>query len=152
MKVAVGSDERTPLTDSVVAELHHRGVEVELCGPLAGRELAWPEVAQEVAELVSQGRCQEGVLFCWTGTGVCIAANKVPGVRAALCADAETARGARRWNHANILVMSLRATSPAVASEILEAWFSTPFGSGEDETNVAKVTALEARYTHSLRR
>ncbi|MBI2866377.1 MAG: RpiB/LacA/LacB family sugar-phosphate isomerase [Chloroflexi bacterium] len=152
MRIAVGSDERTPLTDSVVGSLRRRGVELELYGPLAGEAMAWPDVAQKVAERVAQGHCQEGVLFCWTGTGVSIAANKVPGVRAALCADAETARGARRWNHANILVMSLRATSPAVAEEMLEAWFTSPFGPGEDEDNVAKLAALESRYQLSPRR
>lgn len=152
MRIAVGSDERTVLTDAVVASLHRRGVETEVYGPLAGEEMAWPDVAQRVAERVSQAQCQEGILFCWTGTGVSIAANKVPGIRAALCADAETARGARRWNHANILVLSLRAVSPAVAEELLDAWFSTPFGLGEDEANVAKVAALEARYQFSTRR
>lgn len=152
MKIAVGSDERTVLTDAVIASLRRRGAELELYGPLAGEEMAWPDVAERVAERVSRSHCPEGILFCWTGTGVSIAANKVPGVRAALCADAETARGARRWNHANILVLSLRAVSPAVGEEILDAWLSTPFGSGEDEANVAKVTALETKYQLSHRR
>jgi len=146
MKLAVGSDERTHLTDEVVAELKRRGHQVELFGPLAGESLSWPEVAERVAERVARGGAQEGIVLCWTGTGVSIAANKVPGVRAALCGDAETARGARRWNHANILVLSLRSTSEAIAREILDAWFSTPFGEGEDEANVARVKALERKY------
>jgi ribose 5-phosphate isomerase B len=104
-------------------------------------------VGERVAESVASGRCEEGVLFCWTGTGVSIAANKVPGVRAALCFDAETARGARKWNHANVLVMSLRLTSEVVAKEILEAWFSTPFSqSQEDVECVAKIAEIESKY------
>lgn len=144
--MAMGSDERTQLTDFLVAELRGRGHEVELFGAVAGEALSWPDVARQVAEGVASGACQEGILLCWTGTGVSIAANKVPGIRAALCTDAETARGARRWNHANILVMSLRLTSEAVAREMLDAWFSTPFGEGQDAADVNKVTTLEDRY------
>ncbi len=145
MKIAIGSDEKTPLTDAVVQDILARGHKVELYGALGSGHTAWPDVAEEVASKVAEGKCQEGILFCWTGTGMSIAANKVPGVRAALCFDAEMARGSRLWNHANVLVMSLRLTSPAVAKEILEAWFATPFGSGEDADNVAKVSALEQK-------
>ena len=149
MQIAVGSDERTHLTDGVLVELERRGVEVELYGALSPEapESLWPQVGHNVAKRVTSGACQEGVLFCWTGTGVSIAANKVPGVRAALCADAVTAAGARRWNHANVLVMGLRLTSLQVASEILEAWFSTPYGDGEDAECVAGVAAIEESYT-----
>jgi len=147
MKIAVGSDERTAFTDAVIADLQKRGHQVELYGPLAGEAMAWPAVGQVVAERVAAGACQQGVLFCWTGTGVSIAANKVPGVRAALCADAETARGARLWNHANVLVLSLRATSQAVAQEILDAWFATPWGDKpEDVDCVAQVAEIERKY------
>lgn len=147
MRIAIGSDEATNLTTAVVERLKELGHEVELCGALAGRNIPWPLVAEEVAERVSSGRCEEGILFCWTGTGVCIAANKIPGIRAALCLDSETARGARLWNHANILVMSLRLTSEPVAKEILEAWFSTPFGQGEDAEYVAMVGQIETKYS-----
>jgi ribose 5-phosphate isomerase B len=149
MRVAVGSDEKTDLTDFVVEELKRRGHEVVLCGALkTGEEVPWPEVGLEVAEKVASGECDEGVLFCWTGTGVTIAANKVPGVRAALCADAETARGARRWNHANVLVMSLRLTSKPVAKEILDAWYSTPFDPSEAEA-VERVKEIERKYSRA---
>ena len=124
MKVVVGSDEKTTLTDAVVADLAVLGFEVRAVGPLAGEPLAWGPVAELVGRAVAGGEADFGVLFCWTGTGVCMAANKVPGVRAALCADAETARGARRWNDANVLVMSLRKTAPAVAKEMLDAWLA----------------------------
>ena len=146
--MAVGSDERTHLTDTVLAELERRGVVVEMYGGLSpeAQDSLWPQVGHNVAKRVASGACQEGVLFCWTGTGVSIAANKVPGVRAALCADAVTAVGARRWNHANVLVISLRLTSPEVAAEMLEAWFSTPYGDGEGAECVATVAAIEESY------
>lgn len=150
MRLAVGSDERTALTDAVVQWLRERGHELDLMGPLAGEPLDWPDVAERVAQQVASGAVDEGILFCWTGTGVSIAANKVPGVRAALCHDAETARGARVWNHANVLVMSLRATSIPVAEEVLEAWFSTPPDPKEAET-VAKVARLDQKYRRKPR-
>lgn len=148
MRIAVGSDERTHLTDFVVEELRRRGYEVEVCGALmTGEPVPWPRVGREVAEKVASGRCDGGILFCWTGTGVCIAANKVPGVRAALCLDAETARGARRWNDANVLVMSLRAVSTPIAREILDAWFSTGLSSEKaDRDNVLMLAEIECRY------
>ena len=121
-------------------ELKRRGHQVEFVGPLAEETYAWPEVARTVGEKVAGGECNEGVLFCWTG--VSIAANKVPGVRAALCADAETAKGARAWNDANVLCLSLRATSQAIAGEILDAWFSAEADPSEAE-NVAKVKAMD---------
>ncbi len=103
----------------------------------------WPVVGQRVGMMVASGECAEGVLFCYTGTGVTMAANKVPGVRAALCGDAQTAAGARRWNHANLLVMSLRATSTEEATEMLDAWFTEPFGEGEDEEMVRMLGAMD---------
>jgi ribose 5-phosphate isomerase B len=104
-------------------------------------------VARAVAEAVAEGRADEGVLFCWTGTGVCLAANKVPGIRAALCADAETAHAARLWNHANVLCLSLRATSQPVAREILERWFGTAYQPNpEDDACLASVDALDRTY------
>lgn len=147
MKIALGADDRTNLTDFVAKQLKTRGFEVELYGSLTGKPEEWPDVAQKVAESVAGGRCSEGVLLCWTGTGVAIAANKVPGIRAALCTDAETARGARKWNHANVLVMGMRLTSEPVAQEMLDAWFTTPFLSGKDADNVAKIRQLEERYS-----
>ncbi|MBI2165450.1 MAG: RpiB/LacA/LacB family sugar-phosphate isomerase [Chloroflexi bacterium] len=144
MRVAVGSDEQTSTTDAVVEELRRREAKVELFGALAqGDDTSWPEVARRVAEQVSQGRCSQGLLFCWTGTGVSMAANKVPGARAALCVDAATAAGARRWNDANILCMSLRLTTPALAIEMLEAWFSASPEASEGE-NIERLKALDA--------
>jgi len=145
MKIALGSDEKTELTEFVAAELRGMGIEVELMGPPAGEAVEWAEVGEKVAERVADGQCNQGVLFCWTGTGVAMAANKVPGVRAALCTDSETARGARKWNDANVLVMSLRLTSPTIAKEILEAWFSTEPEPSEAH-NVERVKETERKY------
>ena len=150
MHVVIGSDERTHLTDYVVQELRRRDFGVQLVGPLAEAAdraacRAWPDVAQAVAESVASGRADSGILCCWTGTGVSIAANKVPGIRAALCDDAETARGARAWNQANVLCLSLRSATEIVAGEILDAWFSTPPDPSEQE-NVERLRRLDERY------
>ena len=125
MKIAVGSDMKTHLTEVVVDELKKRGHDVEVFGALVKTPALWAPVAVEVAEKVAAGNYDQAVLFCWTGTGISLAANKVRGIRAALCHDAETASGARKWNDANILAMSLRAVSEPVAKEILDAWFSS---------------------------
>ncbi len=147
MRIAVGSDERTSLTDSVIDILRETKHEVILFGPLAERSSAWPAVARDVAEAVARGEADEGILFCWTGTGVSIAANKVPGVRAALCDDAETARGARLWNNTNVLCMSLRRLSQAVAKEILETWFSTEYEPNpEDDACLSVMKEIEDKY------
>jgi ribose 5-phosphate isomerase B len=147
MKLAVGSDERTHLTDVIVAELEKRGHTLELVGPLRDEPMLWPHVALTVAERVARGDADEGVLLCWTGTGVSIAANKVPGIRAALCHDAETAKGARLWNRANVLCLSLRATSEAVAKEILDAWFATPLGTDAVDVECVKMVGeIEGKY------
>lgn len=144
MKIAIGSDERTHLTDIVVGEVRKRGYEVTLYGPLIDEDEYWPEVARQVAESVAEGTADEGILFCWTGTGISLAANKVRGIRAALCADAQTARGARLWNKANILCMSLRATSEVIAKEILETWFATEYEPNEvDDACLAQVEDIE---------
>jgi ribose 5-phosphate isomerase B len=147
MKIAVGSDEKTHLTNVVVAELEERGHDVELFGPLAGREQYWPEVAAQAAARVATGQADEAILFCWTGTGISLAANKVPGIRAALCHDAETTRGARLWNKANVLCLSLRSTPEVVAKEILDAWFDTAYRPNEvDDACLAQLEEIERKY------
>jgi ribose 5-phosphate isomerase B len=134
VRIAFGTDEQTPLTDLVQELLDEADHEVLV---VAEGE-AWPEVGRAVGEAVASGRADAGVVCCWTGTGVSIAANKVPGVRAALCTDAETARGARRWNDANVLAMGLRLTSAAVAKEMLEAFLTT----GPDPDESATIARL----------
>ncbi len=153
MRIAAGSDEKSELTDALIAELKKRGHEIVAFGPVAGQEEEsdWPLVCGRVAEAVAAGEADEGIVCCWTGTGASIAANKVPGVRAALVQDAETARGARVWNHANVLALSLRATPIPVMREILDAWFGTPIAEGEaqDEWNrqqIDRIRQLEEKY------
>jgi len=145
VRIALGSDERSHLTEFVEKELRERGFVVRTFGAPAGEAGAWPDVAAAVAGCVAAGEADEGILFCWTGTGVSIAANKVPGIRAALCWDAETARGARAWNQANVLCLSLRSTSEALAKEMLDAWFSAAPDQSE-AANVNKVNEMDQRY------
>lgn len=147
MKIALGSDDKTSITDSIYTQLDDAGHEITQFGPIAGAQEYWPAVARQVAEAVISGRCDEGILLCWTGTGVSMAANKVTGVRAALCVDAQTARGARMWNNANVLCLSLRLSSAAVAHEILDAWFETSYlPNQEDDACLAQLEALEQAY------
>jgi ribose 5-phosphate isomerase B len=138
MKIAVAADERTGVADAVVEELRKRGYEPVVHGALAdGERDDWAWASEAAARDVADGRADQGIVCCWTGTGASIAANKVPGVRAALCADAETASGARRWNDANVLALSLRTTSEAMLGEILDAWFGgTPSEQADDVENV----------------
>lgn len=125
MVIALGSDMAGELPEAIDRWLREHGHAVRRFGALAPQaDDAWPSVGRSVGAAVAEGRADFGILCCWTGTGVSIAANKVPGIRAALCADAATARGAREWNDANVLCLSIRATSAAVADEMLEAWFA----------------------------
>lgn len=141
MKLAVSTDERTHLVNAILQELQKRGHEVEYFGPEPGKEADWPEVTLQAVERVADGQADEAIVMCWTGTGCTLAANKVPGIRAALCHDAETAKGARIWNHANVLGLSLRATPEAVAKEILKAWFDTPYS--DDEWNARQIQQIQ---------
>jgi len=142
MKISIAADERTGVADLVVEELRKRGHEPVLHGALSDEERDdWAWSSEVAARDVAEGRADQGVVCCWTGTGASIAANKVPGIRAALCGDAETARGARRWNDANVLALSLRSTSPAVLEEILDGWFSG--APSEDEDDVANVRHVD---------
>lgn len=140
MRIAVGGDDRNAVTDSVLEELRRRGHEiVRVVGPVGGRDEQWADCGRSVGEAVANGEADQGLVFCWTGTGVTLAANKVRGVRAALCTDAEQARGARRYNDANVLGMSLRLTSEQLAKEILDAWFSTTELDPTEVPNIEKV-------------
>jgi ribose 5-phosphate isomerase B len=155
MKLAIGSDERNRVTDAVVAELERQGHELVKFGALfeyaSSEEKRWTSAARDVAEAVSFGACEQGILFCHTGTGVAIAANKVPNIRAALCFDAETAKGARRWNNANVLALSLRLASETIAKEILREWFSnSPDLDSENQACLAALEQLERKYLEPL--
>src|SRR3954468_22318242 len=144
MKIAVAADERTGVADAVVSEIRARGHEPLVHGALApGERAEWAWCCEAAARDVADGRAEQAVVCCWTGTGASIAANKVPGIRAALCGDAATAAGARQWNDANVLALSLRTTSPAVLEEILDAWFdAAPSAEADDRANVAHLDEI----------
>jgi ribose 5-phosphate isomerase B len=148
MKIALSADERTRLVDFILDDLQTRGHEVTYFGPEPDKSADWPDVTLEAVERVTRGQADEAIVMCWTGTGATLAANKVPGIRAALCHDAETAKGARVWNHANVLGLSLRATPEAVAKEILDAWFATPFSSDEwNLKQMQRIKDIEQKYS-----
>jgi ribose 5-phosphate isomerase B len=145
MRIAVSADEVTGIAGLLAGELERRGHETVLHGALCeGEREDWAWASEAVARDVAEGHAQQGIVCCWTGTGASIAANKVEGVRAALCADAATAAGARRWNDANVLALSLRAVSEAQLQEILDAWFgSEPSAESDDRANVAHLAEIE---------
>ena len=145
MRIAVSSDERTGVAGALVEQLRERGHEPVAHGALSEAERDdWAWASEAAARDVAEGRAEQGIVCCWTGTGASIAANKVRGVRAALCADGATAEGARRWNDANVLALSLRTTSEAVLAEILDAWFATePSPDDDDRANVGHLAEIE---------
>jgi ribose 5-phosphate isomerase B len=146
MRIAVAADARVGIAEAVMEELRRRGHEPLGHGALAAAERDdWAWASEAAAREVAEGRAEQAVVCCWTGTGASIAANKVDGVRAALCADAQTAEGARRWNNANVLALSLRATSEAELAEILDAWFGAePSAESDDRANVEHVAEIES--------
>jgi ribose 5-phosphate isomerase B len=146
MRIAVSADERTGVAEAVVRELRSRGHEPLLHGALSDAERDdWAWASEAAGRDVAAGRAEQGIVCCWTGTGASIAANKVHGVRAALCGDAATADGARRWNDANVLALSLRTTSEAVLTEILDAWFAgVPSPDDDDRANVSHVAEIDS--------
>ncbi len=159
MRIAVSADERVGIASALVGELERRGHEVSAHGALApakrgshaqarggseGERDDWAWASEAAAREVAEGLAEQAVVCCWTGTGASIAANKVAGVRAALCADAATAAGARRWNDANVLALSLRSTSEAELQEILDAWFAgQPSAAADDRANVEYLKEIE---------
>jgi ribose 5-phosphate isomerase B len=146
MRISVAADERVGIAEAVVDELRRRGHQPIAHGALNDSERDdWAWASETAARDVADGRADQAIVCCWTGTGASIAANKVPGARAALCADAQTAEGARRWNDANVLALSLRATSEAELAEILDAWFSAqPSPEPDDRANVEHLAKLES--------
>jgi ribose 5-phosphate isomerase B len=165
MRIAVSADERAGIASTLVGELERRGHRVSAHGALApakrrartsgesagkGRHEQWAWVSEAAAREVGEGRAEQAIVCCWTGTGASIAANKVAGVRAALCTDAATAAGARRWNDANVLALSLRGTSEAELAEILDAWFAgTPSAEADDRASIEHLEEIERRPSHA---
>lgn len=148
MKIAISTDEYSPLIDVLLSELKQKGHETVYFGPLKDEKPQdWPDVTLKAIEQVQSGAADEAIILCWTGTGCTLIASKVPGIRAALCVDAETAKGARTWNHANVLGLSLRLTSADALKEILTAWFETPYSTDEwNLLQMKRIKETEARY------
>jgi ribose 5-phosphate isomerase B len=145
MRIALATDERVGVADALVRALRERGHELLLHGAFAEQEPDdWARAAAAAAGDVAERRAEQAIVCCWTGTGASIAANKVRGARAALCVDAETAAGARRWNDANVLALSLRLTSEPQLAEILDAWFAGEASAeSDDRANVEHLARLE---------
>jgi ribose 5-phosphate isomerase B len=138
MRIVVGADDEGPVAETVVDELRARGHDVTVL-----EQEQWPDVARRVAETVAAGEADQGMLFCWTGTGTSMAANKVPGVRAALAWEPWIAEGARRWNDANVLVMSLKRIEPETAKRILDAWLRVEEPDADEAVNIARLGELD---------
>jgi ribose 5-phosphate isomerase B len=146
MRIAIVSDEYHPIHNAVVNWCNDRGLQIQAFGAIAEKtDVPWADAAEAAALAVASGECDEGLFFCWTGTGICMAANKVAGIRAALVWDAGGAAGARIWNHANVLCLSNRFCSEGMCKEILESWFSTEMGQKGRE-GVDRMNALDRRH------
>ncbi len=140
MRFVAGSDDEGATLDAALDQVTRAGHEVVVL-----ERGQWPDVARRVAHAVASGEADQGLLFCWTGTGTSMAANRVPGVRAALAWDPWIAEGARRWNDANVLVMSLKRTSPDEARAIVEAWLAVEAPDADEQENIARLGELERR-------
>ena len=147
MKIALGSDEKTKTTDAVVAYLKSQGHDLKLFGALVKPEANWVDVAKEVALAVRNKKIDEAILFCWTGTGVAIAASKIPGIRAATITNSKTARNARAWNHTNILALSCFLPEKRVL-KIVKTWLETAYSKDpEDLHSIKKIEQIEKEYS-----
>ena len=145
MRVIVGADDNYSIARKIVEYLREKGIDVVETGALkTGKVEPWQRIGWEVGERVSRGEFDWGIVICYTGTGISIAANKVKGIRAALCFDAETARGARLWNDANVLALSGRLTSEEVAKEIIDAWLSVREIDESERDNIEELKRMDA--------
>jgi ribose 5-phosphate isomerase B len=147
MRIALCSDEPYPMNFSIAEHLESLGHEILRFGSLKTKNPeSWADQTRLAAEAVAQGVCDEGVFFCWTGTGASIVANKIPGIRAALCTDVETTKGARIWNDANVLVMSNRLINTDLAKDLLNAWLNTQY-KGDAEEDLKEIKNIEKMHT-----
>lgn len=150
MRIALGADHAgVALKTDVQALLESKGIEVEDMGAVSEESVDYPDYAARVAQAVADGKVSRGILVCGTGVGMAIAANKVPGIRAAPVVDIDTARLARQHNDANILALGARVTPPALALDIVSTFIDTPFEGGRHQRRVDKIAALEQRQTHA---
>ncbi|MCH9630470.1 MAG: Ribose-5-P isomerase B [Chlamydiia bacterium] len=143
MKIAISSDEYHPILEALFKSLEQRNIEYLYFGPKQNEKPQnWTKVTLLATDSIKDGRADEGIVLCWTGTGCAMIANKVNGIRAALCTDGETAKGAKIWNHANVLALSLRLLSEGSLKEILTSWFETPYSS--DDWNIEQISVVNA--------
>ena len=151
MKISMSSDAYHPLISKLHEALSQRSHELLYFGPKEGEEEQnWTTVTEQAIRKVVEGETQEAIVLCWTGTGCSILANKFPGIRAALCIDEETARGARLYNHANVLALSLRLTPLESVDAILRGWFETPIT--RDPWNLSQIEHLSSIESSFLKR
>lgn len=147
-RVAVGADHGGyPLKETLKAHLQSLGYEVVDCGTNSTDAVDYPDFAYAVAQLVASGQCANGIVVDGAGIGSCMTANKVPGVRAAMCYDHATAVNSREHNHANVLTLGAGLIGANLAKQIVQAWLGTPYGAGRHAARVAKITAIEKRFT-----
>ena len=150
--IAIGSDHGGyNLKMEIIKHLEKNGYEVKDFGTSSCDSVDYPDIALPVAKAVISGECEKGILVCGTGIGISIAANKVPGIRAALCHDTFSARAAREHNDANVLTMGQRVIGPGLAGDIVAAWLQAEFQGGRHERRVAKICAIEKKYNCSSR-
>jgi len=146
--LAIGSDHGGFILKEKIKEfLEAEGFQVKDFGTFDSQAVDYPDFAVRVAQAVARGECEKGILCCGTGIGVAIAANKVPGIRAALCGDTFSARSSREHNDANILALGERVTGPGLALDIVKVWLSSEFAGGRHERRIKKIAAIEASYT-----
>jgi ribose 5-phosphate isomerase B len=148
MIIAVGSDQKNQFTEQVIAKLYEMNIPLKLFGALNDQNSSWADVGLSIGQEVSEQNCHEGIVMCWSGMGVTLAANKVRGVRAVLCKDALSVKQAKEWNHANVLGLSIGFTDQNMIKEILDIWFSTPYGSKDTGYNLNLINKYEQKYEY----
>ncbi len=146
-RIAIGADHGGyAMKEALKPHLQSLGYEVVDCGAHSTDAVDYPDIAYAVARLVADGKCANGIIIDGAGIGSCMAANKVPGIRAALCYDHATAVNSREHNHANVLTLGAALIAVNLAKQIVSDWLATPFGSGRHAKRVEKIMAIEKRY------
>ena len=145
--IAVGADHGGfELKQAIIEHLRQQGLAVHDCGCVSTEAVDYPDFAHAVANLVGTGVCRWGIIVDGAGIGSCMTANKVPGVRAALCYDISSARNSREHNHANVLTLGAGLIGQGLARQIVDEWLATPWGPDRHARRVAKITDIEQRY------
>ena len=147
MKIAIGSDHGGyELKEIIMQYLNDKGIEYIDYGTNSKESVDYPEFGEKVAEAVKNKDCDRGIVCCGTGIGISISANKVPGIRCALCSDCYSARMSREHNNANILALGARVLGRDLALQIVDVWLETEFQGGRHERRVNKISDIENKY------